>query len=215
MVNQVTTVKLKDLILSENNVRMHPKRQIEEYKRSLEMFGQTKNAVIDEADNVLIGNGLVMAAREPEWDEIYAIRRTDLSENAKLKLMVSDNKIFGLGVDNLDVIDEIFDKLKGDLNIPGYDEDTLNLMVSEAEQVSDEIYNYGVLTDEQTDDIRNRASYTNATGCTNAINSEATADGNSGFSHAEPQNTSKINIECPECEAEIWLLKEQLRQLLY
>ena len=106
---EISKVKLSDLNLAENNVRLHPKRQIEEYVRSLEKFGQTKNAVIGEDNNVLIGNGLVMADRELGLSEIYAIKRADLSPNDKLKIMVSDNKIFDLGVDNLDMIDKILE----------------------------------------------------------------------------------------------------------
>ena len=60
---EILKAKLDELKLAEDNVRLHPRRQIEEYKRSLEKFGQTKNAVIDEGNNVLVGNGLVMAAR--------------------------------------------------------------------------------------------------------------------------------------------------------
>ena len=170
---QVISVKLEDLILAENNVRIHPRRQIEEYKRSLEMFGQTKNAVMDEGNNVLIGNGLVMAARELGWTEIYAIRRSDLSENDKLKVMVSDNKIFGLGIDNLDIIDEIFSKLKGDLSIPGYDENTLNLMIADAEDVNAEIADYGKLNNDEVEDIRNRSAYYTTTPKTQDIISAA------------------------------------------
>ena len=83
--NQIINVSLEDLKLAENNVRLHPKRQIEEYKRSLTKFGQTKNAVIDEDNNVLIGNGLVIAARELGWEEIYAIQRNDYPTTTNLK----------------------------------------------------------------------------------------------------------------------------------
>ena len=55
---KITKIKLADLIPTEKNVRMHPPEQIKEYKRSLEKFGQTKPIVIDEDNNILIGNGL-------------------------------------------------------------------------------------------------------------------------------------------------------------
>ena len=152
----IVTMKLADLILAEDNVRMHPKRQIEEYKRSLEKFGQTKNAVVDENNNVLVGNGLVIAARALGWEEIYAKQVLDLSENDKLKLMVSDNKIFGLGVDNLDTIDSIFERLHDDLDIPGYDEETLKTMIASMEDVTAEIAGYGKLTSDEIDSIQSR-----------------------------------------------------------
>ena len=211
--NQIINVKLEHLKLAENNVRLHPKRQIEEYKRSLIKFGQTKNAVIDEDNNVLIGNGLVIAARELGWEEIYAIQRNDLSDNDKLKIMVSDNKIYGLGVDNLDVLDDIFHKLIGDLDIPGYDEETLKSMVAEAEAVTSTIGGYGVLDDEQIESIKNRAEpkaytppETDATVAHPATPTE--------YSETEDDNEGRIKVNCPECEASIWLSKELLQALM-
>ena len=212
----VIKVKLADLALAESNVRMHPRRQIEEYKRSLIMFGQTKNAVIDEGNTVLIGNGLVMAARELEWEDIYAIRRSDLSENDKLKLMVSDNKIFGLGVDNLDALDDIFQKLIGDLDIPGYDEATLNSMVAEAEAVTSTIGEYGVLDDGLIESIRNRSeprAYSQPEEG-NIVTQSAVMTASTENTTTDNTAEDKIKLICPECEVDIWLSKELLRQLM-
>ena len=244
---KIIKVKLADLAIAENNVRMHPRRQIEEYKRSLEMFGQTKNAVIDENDIVLIGNGLVMAARELEWDEIYAIRRTDLSENDKLdllplakapkaprgkgpgvlKLMISDNKIFGLGIDNRDAIDEIFSKLVGDLDIPGYDETTLNLMIAETSAISEEVAGYGILSSAQIEKIQSQQT-SNAPHPQADEQSETqqpTESGNNTLpdhvaEQESPNNYNGDNADmilvasCPNCGGEIWLSKDALRALM-
>jgi len=213
----IINVKLENLILAENNVRLHPKRQIEEYKRSLEKFGQTKNAVIDENNNVLIGNGLVIAARELGWEEIYAIQRTDLTDNDKLKIMVSDNKIYGLGVDNLDVLDDIFHKLIGDLDIPGYDEETLKSMVAEAEAVTNTIGEYGVLDEGQIESIKNRPepkAYTppeteNATTPPPTVTATATAE-----TETDESDEDSVKVACPECGVVIWLSREQLQALM-
>ena len=214
----ITKVKLTDLKPAENNVRLHPRRQIEEYKRSLRMFGQTKNAVIDENGAVLIGNGLVMAARELEWEEVYAIRRSDLSENDKLKLMVSDNKIFGLGVDNLDAIDGIFARLTGDMDIPGYDEATLNLMVAETSAINEDIAGYGVLPEGQVEEIQSRQTHDH---------SQAEAQQPTETTNPLPQSTEQgrcnnhiggnagmtLAASCPDCGGEIWLSKDALLAL--
>lgn len=202
---EILKVKLDDLKLAENNVRFHPRRQIEEYMRSLEKFNQTKNAVIDEDNNVLIGNGLVMAARELGWSEIFVIKRTDLSHNDKLKVMVSDNKIFGLGVDNLDMVDKILEELRYDLDIPGYDEATLNLMVAEMEDVTAEISSYGVLSDNEVEEIQNRTSRPiqnpDADTPSELQTSEAAAHREAAAS--VPQNETFDNriVQCPECGA--------------
>ena len=209
----IINVKLENLILAENNVRLHPKRQIEEYKRSLAKFGQTKNAVIDGENNVLIGNGLVIAARELGWEEIYAIQRTDLSDNDKLKIMVSDNKIYGLGVDNLDVLDGIFHKLVGDLDIPGYDMETLNSMVAEAEAVTITIGEYGVLDKSTIESTKNRPEpkpYTPPeTETATAVPSATTAE-----TDTDESSKNKVKLTCPDCGVVIWLSKEQLQALM-
>ena len=219
--NKIINVKLEDLKLAENNVRLHPKRQIEEYKRSLTKFGQTKNAVIDEDNNVLIGNGLVIAARELGWEEVYAIQRNDLSDNDKLKIMVSDNKIYGLGVDNLDVLDDIFHKLIGDLDIPGYDEETLKSMVAEAEGVTNTIGEYGVLDETQIESIKNRAepkAYALPETEDTTAHPESIAEEPittvAENANTEDDNEDKVKITCPDCEAIIWLSKEQLQALM-
>ena len=216
---EIVKVKLADLVLAAENVRLHPKRQIEEYKRSLEMFGQTKNAVIDEANTVLIGNGLVMSARELGWEEICAIRRAGLSDNEKLKLMVSDNKIWALGIDNLDAIDEVLRELRDDLDIPGYDEDTLRSLVGEAEAVAAEVAGYGILSGEEIANIQNRPE--------TALRPSAQDDGESPNVPQALQNTESparargngsarndgITVKCPKCGEAIWLSKDAMRQL--
>ena len=217
--SEIIYVRLDDLVLAEKNVRLHPKRQIEEYRRSLRKYGQTKNAVIDEDNNVLIGNGLVVAARDEGWEEIYAIRRTDLTDNDKMKIMISDNKIYGLGIDNLDVLDEMFSSLIGDLDIPGYDEETLKSMVAEAETITESIANYGVLDEDDITNIQNRPepkAYV-----PDQSTNETAAHQTAHVTQAPPEtathpitNTDMVKITCPKCGGEVWLSKEQLRALM-
>ena len=52
---------LSDLRKPERNVRIHSDKQITEFKRSIEMFGQIRPIVIDEAGTILAGNGLYEA----------------------------------------------------------------------------------------------------------------------------------------------------------
>ena len=220
--NEIISVKLDDLKLQEKNVRLHPSVQIREYRRSLQMFGQTKNAVIDEDNNVLIGNGLVMAAREEGWEEIFAIRRADLSENDKLKLMIGDNKIFGLGIENLDVVDEIFQILKHDLSIPGYDEATLAAMVAEAKDVTETIADFGRLDDNTIATIQNRSvpSISSASqptmpsseeknaSTTDYIPSQGQATEHETPTLDAPDPNDHIKIRCPKCSCILWVRKE-------
>jgi len=214
----IIKIKLIDITLVEDNVRLHPKRQIEEYKRSLTMFGQTKNAVVDENNTVLIGNGLIIAARELGWEDVYAKQILDLSENDKLKLMVSDNKIFGLGVDNLDTIDSIFERLRDDLDIPGYDEETLKTMIADTETVTAEIFNYGQLTPEAVSSIQNRPEpripTTPAPPPSLDVPAKAEMPIHEENSGSKIEAEDSVLISCPKCGESHWLPKDVLRPLM-
>lgn len=42
------TMKLKDLVRPERNIRIHTEKQLEEFERSVRMFGQIRPIVVDE-----------------------------------------------------------------------------------------------------------------------------------------------------------------------
>lgn len=151
---KIERMKVADLILSENNVRIHPELQIKELQRSLHMFGQTRPIVADENNHVLIGKGLVLALLANETQEADIYRITGLSEEKKKKLMLSDNKIFNLGMDDFDSIDRLLGELREDLEIPGFDEETLKAISYTAEQVTEKLSEYGTLDQERIEQIR-------------------------------------------------------------
>lgn len=136
-------VKIADLRHPEKNTRKHPQKQINEMKRSLDMFGQFRDVVVDEGGVILVGNGLVTAMRELGWEECEALRYIGLTENEKKKLMIADNQVASLGVDDYSAIEEILRSLGGDYDVPGYDEETLNMLVEEYSAVAEDINSYG------------------------------------------------------------------------
>ena len=103
----ITRIPLEKLSPNPRNVRRHSQKQLEEYKRSVEKFGQTKPILCDEGYVILIGNGLYQAMLELGLKEADCYVRTDLSEKDKLKLMMADNKVYELGVTDMSAIDEI------------------------------------------------------------------------------------------------------------
>ena len=146
---EVIAMKLADLIKPEKNVRIHTKQQLKEFRRSVEMFGQIRPIVIDENNVILAGNGLydTLVAMGMETADVYQFN--NLTENQKKKLMIADNKIFSLGIENLDTLNSFLEELHGDLDIPGFDEEILKQMVSEAEDITDKLSEYGTLDDEE------------------------------------------------------------------
>lgn len=151
---EITTMKLADLVKPEKNVRIHTEQQLSEFQRSVKMFGQIRPIVIDEKNVILAGNGLydTLVAMGKETADVY--RYENLTENQKKKLMIADNKIFSLGIENLETLNSFLEDLQGDLDIPGFDEEILKQMVSEAEDITDKLSEYGTLDEEEIQSIK-------------------------------------------------------------
>ena len=140
---------LTELRRPDRNVRMHTDKQLKEFRRSVEMFGQIRPIVVDEDGVILAGNGL--------YETLLSLGRTEadcyvvsgLTEAEKKKLMLADNRVFDLGVDDLAALDAFILELKDDLDIPGYEEDLLRAMVMEADEASDALLEYGTIEPEQ------------------------------------------------------------------
>lgn len=146
---KLEVVKLSDLKPLEKNVRKHNDKQIDELIKSVEQFGQTRAMVIDEDNNILIGNGLYFALVKMNKADAQCYRKTGLSEIEKKKLILSDNKIYGLGADDYEEINNYIQEITGmgDFEIAGYDKFILEQMTATDEQVEEAISNYGVITD--------------------------------------------------------------------
>ena len=57
----ITVKKLAELHKPAHNIRRHSDKQITEYIRSIEMFGQVKPLVVAEDGEIIAGNGLYEA----------------------------------------------------------------------------------------------------------------------------------------------------------
>lgn len=121
---KIVQKKLSELHKTERNVRKHSPEQIAEYTRSVIMFGQLKPLVIDETGEILAGNGLYDALIGAGKDSASCLVKSGLSEKQKKKLMVADNRLYELGSNDMDMLDEILREID-DTDIPGWDEDFL------------------------------------------------------------------------------------------
>lgn len=100
-------------------------------------------------ENDKIGNGLYFALVKMNREEVQCYRKTGLSETEKKKLILSDNKIYGLGSDDYEEINNYIQEITGmgDFEIAGYDKFILEQMTATDEQVEEAIKNYGTITD--------------------------------------------------------------------
>lgn len=210
---EVITMKLADLVKPEKNVRIHTEQQLKEFQRSVTMFGQIRPIVIDENNIILAGNGLydTLVAMGRDTADVY--RYDNLTENQKKKLMIADNKIFSLGIENMETLNSFLEDLQGDLDIPGFDEEILKQMVSEAEDITDKLSEYGTLDEEEIRSIKENGEKKEQ-----QIQRMESEQGNGQTEQApavpiqqEPAgddgDTAEIRkfVICPNCGEKIWL----------
>ena len=117
--------KLSELKKPDRNVRRHSQEQINEYRKSLEEFGQIRPLVIDEESVVLCGNGAYEAMRQLGWPRAWVEVRPDLTPRAKKRLMMADNRVYDLGEDDLETIELWLEEVGDD--VPGYNEELYEL----------------------------------------------------------------------------------------
>lgn len=121
------TLKLSMLVENPDNTRIHTDRQIAEFAKSIDMFGVIRPIVVDENNMILVGHGLKKALEYMGKEEAECLVLTGLSDTQKKKLLLSDNKIYKLGVDDFDVIDRLMHEMN-DFEIPGYNPEDLELI---------------------------------------------------------------------------------------
>lgn len=209
---EIITMKLTDLVKPEKNVRIHTEQQLAEFQRSVKMFGQIRPIVIDEKNVILAGNGLydTLIAMGKETADVY--RYDDLTENQKKKLMVADNKIFSLGIDNLDTLNSFLEDLQGDLDIPGFDEEILKQMVSEAEDITDKLSEYGTLDEEEIQTIKENAErkeqqIQKMESEQESVQQETVLMQPDSVTNDNEEKTAEESqyVICPKCGEKIWL----------
>lgn len=210
---KIISMNINDLHIPERNMRIHTKKQIEEFKRSVKMFGQIRPIVVDENNVILCGNGLYETLKAMEFTKVDVYKMTDLSENQKKKLMMADNKIYGLGIDDIDVFDQFINELKDDLDIPGYDEDVLQSMIADAEEITEKISEYGTVEADVIQTLQeNHEKKEEKMQQSTTEPANKTAEDESTTNQTTPTTNQELNSEtekafviCPDCGCKIWL----------
>ncbi len=207
---KIISMKLSDLKKPEKNVRIHTEKQLQEFQRSVEMFGQIRPIVVDENNVIMAGNGLFDTLLRMGKEKADVYKYENLTDNQKKKLMIADNKIFSLGIENLDTLNSFLEELQGDLDIPGYDEDILRQMVSDAEEVTEKIAEYGILDPEEIQGIRNTAARKadmSPTGMSGTSEDDPNTATSELIQAEEDEETTEIKkfLVCPKCGEKIWL----------
>ena len=203
----VTRIELSKLKNPDKNVRIHSAKQINEFVKSLESFGQIRPIVVDENYTILAGNGLyaAMVQKGETAADCYVV--SGMSEKEKKKLMLADNKIYSLGVDDIEVFEEFIRELGDDLEIPGYDTELLETLTADMSDVDDILSGYGTVTDKKKEQIANTAAQYQAQEEVHAAAAEEVKPVAPPPAEEAPE-LEKIDrkfIQCPHCGKRIWL----------
>lgn len=195
---EIVKIKISDLKSPEKNVRKHSQKQIAEFCRSLEKFGQIRPVVIDESNVVYCGNGLVEAAKTLGWKEVEAYRKTGMSAADKKKLMIADNRIYTLGFDDFENINAILEEI-GDFDIPGFDTESLEAMFGDVEE---ELESFGILSEEEKSKIKSEIKHREKIDENNYVQNnekEHCANLENENEEGTQQTNEKEKLVCPEC----------------
>ena len=198
--------KLADLKTPDYNVRRHSDKQIKEFIRSLDKFEQTRPFVIDENNVVLVGNGMLEAMIQKGEEMGACIVKTGLSEADKKKLMLSDNRIFDLGVNDIAAFDAIIAELDGDFDIPGYDDSFLDSLTADAEEISAVLSEYGTVDEDAAEVIRTAEN--TPVRPVQSAQSEPSAESPVATREEAPESGETPAgrfVICPNCGERIWL----------
>lgn len=198
---KIEVIKIEELKPLEKNVRKHNEKQIAELTRSLNQFGQTRAIIVDEDNNILIGNGLYMAMKSRGDKTAECSRVKGLSEKQKKKLVLSDNKVFALGADDYDMIQDFIKDITidGDFDIAGFDDDVLKAMSREFEEVAQDIANYGTIPENA---IPSQSFKQNNNSVENHVNAPVASENSKENSYI-PEHVAEVKndrtIICPNC----------------
>ena len=89
----IEKIKLSEIKEYENNAKEHPEWQIEQIKKSIEMFGYNDPIAIDENNMIIEGHGRFLALKLLGYTEIDVLRLTGLTEEQKNAYNIVHNKL--------------------------------------------------------------------------------------------------------------------------
>jgi DNA modification methylase len=124
---KIESVKVDQLKPYENNPKEHPPEQIDRIAMSIQEYGFTVPVVVDGDNEIIMGHGRIMAAKQLGLKEVPCIQRGDLTEGQIRGLRIADNKVAesGWDADALSVELDFLDDMDFDLELTGFDLDEI------------------------------------------------------------------------------------------
>lgn len=110
---QIEKIKVSEIIPYEDNAKLHPERQVQQIKASINEFGFNDPIAVDENNVVIEGNGRLMAIKELGYEEVDCIRIEGLTEDQKRAYILVHNQLtMNTGFD-IEILNRELEKIKG------------------------------------------------------------------------------------------------------
>ena len=139
--NRIKRRKVADLIPSARNARTHSDGQIEQIAASINQWGWTTPALVDETGAIIAGHGRVMAAQKLGIKEVPTVTAKGWTDAEKKAYALADNQLpmnAGWDMDLLKVELADLNGAEFDLSLLGFDDDMLSgLLVDGTEGLTD------------------------------------------------------------------------------
>lgn len=141
---KVEVVAIRLLHADEENVRVHPDRNLAAIAASLKKFGQQAPVVFVRRGRrrvVIKGTGLLMAAKRLGWKDIVAVEST-LTGNDATAFAIADNRTTDLSTFDEPLLAaqlQELDEVEYDIEVTGFTDDQLTEMLDELESAGEPI----------------------------------------------------------------------------
>lgn len=90
---EIVTVRIDEIKPYENNAKEHPRKQIEQIKKSILDYGNNDPIAVDENNVIIEGHGRYIAMCDLGYDEVEIIRLEHLTEEQKNAYRLVHNKL--------------------------------------------------------------------------------------------------------------------------
>lgn len=115
---KIETISIDKIKPYEKNAKLHPKEQIEQIKKSIEMYGNNDPIAVWGKNNTIVeGHGRYLALKEMGATECEIIRLDHLTNKQRREYMLVHNKLTMNTEFDFDILDEEL----GDLDFDGFD----------------------------------------------------------------------------------------------
>ena len=119
----------------ENNVKLHPREQIEQIKKSILEFGNNDPIAVDENNVIIEGHGRFVALKELGYDEVEIIRLSHMTDEQKKAYILAHNKLTMNSGFDMEILElELEDITNINMEDFGFDFEDIEEAIEEVEQ---------------------------------------------------------------------------------